>query len=201
MKNASNRSVTAFARRTIGPVLACSLSAAVIAQQPVALPAVVPPVWVAVRPIEPPATPLASETASAAVTKFSFIAYGDTRSGGAPDVPGDGDILQPEHGRVVDRMIAKAGELASTPLPGLVLVTLARSLFWGRGPGHAAAPTPPRPRALPARSPPPRGFPPGRRAAPPRPPSRGPARRRRIVASRSPLRSARCTCRCSTGFT
>ena len=88
-----------------------------LAQQPAAPPPVIPPVWVAVRPIEPPARPLASEAASATVTKFSFIAYGDTRSGGVADVPGDGDILHPEHGRIVDRMIAKAGELASTPFP------------------------------------------------------------------------------------
>ena len=83
-------------------VLALGLSAVVIAQQPPAV-----PVWVvAVRPIEPPATPLASEAASAAVTKFSFIAYGDTRSSGQPDVSGDGDILHPEHTRVMDAMIA-----------------------------------------------------------------------------------------------
>ena len=91
-------------------------SAVVIAQQPAAPPAV-PQAWIAVRPIEPPATPLASETASAGVTKFSFIAYGDTRSGGTPNVPGDGDILHPEHGRIVDRMIATAAALASTPFP------------------------------------------------------------------------------------
>ena len=89
----------------------------VIAQQPAVQPPVIPPVWVAVRPIAPPATPLPSEAASAAVTKFSFIAYGDTRSSGVPDVPGDGDVVHPEHTRIVDRMIARAGELASTPFP------------------------------------------------------------------------------------
>ena len=32
-----------------------------------------------VTPIKPPARPLPDETASAGVTKYSFIAYGDTR--------------------------------------------------------------------------------------------------------------------------
>jgi hypothetical protein len=74
-------------------------------------------VLVPVRPIEPPVTPLPSETASADVTKFSFMAYGDTRSSGAADVPGDGQIVHPEHSRIVDRMIARIHEAASTPFP------------------------------------------------------------------------------------
>ena len=98
-------------------LLAIGLSAVVIAQQPAVQPPPVPPVWAAVRPIEPTATPLASEAASAAVTRFSFIAYGDTRSGSVPDVPGDGDVVHPEHTKLVDRMIEKARQLASTPFP------------------------------------------------------------------------------------
>jgi hypothetical protein len=98
-------------------LLAIGLSAVVIAQQPAVQPPPVPLVWGAVRPIEPAATPLASEAASAAVTRFSFIAYGDTRSGSVPDVPGDGDVVHPEHTKVVDRMIEKARQLASTPFP------------------------------------------------------------------------------------
>src|SRR5205809_1049376 len=66
--------------------------AAVSAQQPAAQPPAAAPAWVPVRPIEPPATPLPPETASAAVTKFSFIGYGDTRSSGQLDIPGDGEI-------------------------------------------------------------------------------------------------------------
>ena len=98
------------------------LSTVVIAQQPagplpIAAPPAIPPVWVAVRPIEPPATPLASEPASAGVTRFSFFAYGDTRSSGALGVPGDGEVIHPEHTRIVDRMIAHAGELSRTPFP------------------------------------------------------------------------------------
>ena len=76
-----------------------------------------PAAWVAVNPIEAPATPLPSEVASAQVTRFKFIAYGDTRSSGAPDVPGDGQILHPEHSRLVDRMIARINGARSTPFP------------------------------------------------------------------------------------
>jgi hypothetical protein len=96
-------------------VLALGLSAVMIAQQPPPSP---PPLaWAAVKPIDPPATPLATEAASAAVTKFSFLAYGDTRSSGQPDIPGDGDILHPEHTRVMDGMLAKVQQLARTPFP------------------------------------------------------------------------------------
>jgi hypothetical protein len=75
------------------------------------------PAIVAVRPIAPPATPLPPESATAGVTQFSFIAYGDTRSGAEPDVPGDGRILQAQHSRLVDLMLARAQALASTPHP------------------------------------------------------------------------------------
>jgi calcineurin-like phosphoesterase family protein len=72
---------------------------------------------VAVRPIEPPSAGLPSEAASAQTTRFSFIAYGDTRSGTDPNVPGDGQVLQETHGRLVDLMVAKIRALASTPQP------------------------------------------------------------------------------------
>jgi calcineurin-like phosphoesterase family protein len=45
------------------------------------------------------------------------VAYGDTRSANDPNVPGDGWVIQAEHSRVVDRVISKARELASTPFP------------------------------------------------------------------------------------
>jgi len=52
---------------------ACGIAAAQqLPTQPPAAPAVLPP-WVAVKPVEPPATPLPSEEASASVTRFSFI--------------------------------------------------------------------------------------------------------------------------------
>jgi hypothetical protein len=76
-----------------------------------------PPPLVAVRPIAPPAKPLPGEAESAGVTRFSFIAYGDTRSGSQPGVPGDGQIIHPEHSQLVEQMIAKAKELSATPFP------------------------------------------------------------------------------------
>jgi hypothetical protein len=70
-----------------------------------------------VRVIEPPATRLPEEPASVGVTRFSFVAYGDTRSASDPNVPGDGRVIQAEHSRLVDRVIAKSRELVSTPFP------------------------------------------------------------------------------------
>lgn len=101
--------------RAIGPLCLCGVIGTVAAaHQP---PPASPPPLVRVRPIEPPATPLPGEAASAGVTRFSFIAYGDTRSGGAADVPGDGQIVQVEHSRVVDRMIQRIHESAATAFP------------------------------------------------------------------------------------
>ncbi|MEO8564256.1 MAG: metallophosphoesterase [bacterium] len=51
-------------------------------------------------PILAPAAPLPSEAATAGVTKFSFIAYGDTRG------RHDGVELQAEHGLVIESMLA-----------------------------------------------------------------------------------------------
>lgn len=65
----------------------------------------------AVRPIAPPRDSLPSEAASSGVTRFSFIAYGDTRG------LFDGKIVHPEHARLVDIMLARVKALASTPFP------------------------------------------------------------------------------------
>ncbi len=64
-----------------------------------------------VRAIQAPATPLPSEAASAGVTRFSFIAYGDTRG------RQDGTALQYEHSTVVDAMIAQIKRLQATDAP------------------------------------------------------------------------------------
>src|SRR5215813_6285880 len=94
-------------------------SAVVLAQVPAApprqAPAAQPVPMVEVRPIPPPATPLPDESASAGITRFSFIAYGDTRSGSEPGVPGDGQILHPQHSQLVDQMLALAKARESTP--------------------------------------------------------------------------------------
>ena len=56
------------------------------------------------------------------MTRFSFIAYGDTRSAGptpgaAAPAAGDGDVVHPIHSQVVDAMIARIRALAGTPFP------------------------------------------------------------------------------------
>jgi Calcineurin-like phosphoesterase len=63
------------------------------------------------RPIEPPAAAFPSEAASARVSRFSFIAYGDTRS------PVDGRALQPDHGALIDNMLAAIATRSTTRFP------------------------------------------------------------------------------------
>jgi 3',5'-cyclic AMP phosphodiesterase CpdA len=55
--------------------------------------------------------PLPAEAATAKITKFSFIAYGDTRNSH------DGTALQEVHGLVVESVLAKAALLAKGPDP------------------------------------------------------------------------------------
>src|SRR4051812_37493572 len=105
----------------LAPVL---LGVAVIAQQPATqLPATPPstqpalPALVPVKPIDPPEAGLPAESASAAVAKFSFIAYGDTRGGSDPAVTGDAQVVNPMHSLLVDAMLAKVQERAKTPFP------------------------------------------------------------------------------------
>jgi hypothetical protein len=73
----------------------------------------VPPPLVAVRPIPAPRHPLPSEADSARVTRFAFLAYGDTRSGAA----GDGEIVHPVHSLLADRMIDTIKQRERGPLP------------------------------------------------------------------------------------
>lgn len=64
-----------------------------------------------VTPIRPPAEPLPDETTSAGVTKYSFIAYGDTRG------RRDGIAIQYEHSLIVDSMLAQIKKLEKTEYP------------------------------------------------------------------------------------
>ena len=64
-----------------------------------------------VEAIKPPATPLPAEATSRGVTKFSFIAYGDTRG------RRDGATLQYEHSLIVDSMLAQIKKLQTTDYP------------------------------------------------------------------------------------
>jgi hypothetical protein len=64
-----------------------------------------------VTAISAPAVPLADETGSRNVTKFSFIVYGDTRG------RRDGTAIQYEHSLVIDGMLAQIKQLQSTEYP------------------------------------------------------------------------------------
>ena len=59
----------------------------------------------------PPRTPLPAEAATAGITKFSFIAYGDTRG------RHDGVSLQAEHTLVIESMLATIKKAAATTDP------------------------------------------------------------------------------------
>ncbi len=64
-----------------------------------------------VKPISPPTTPLPPEAESRDVTRFSFIAYGDTRG------RRDGIAIQYDHSMLVDSMLAQIKKLQGTPYP------------------------------------------------------------------------------------
>lgn len=93
-------------------MLALGASVLVYAQQatPVQAPAV--PVVLPVKAIDPPNTPLPDESASAGVTRFSFIAYGDTRCDCTVDRPTEDETA---HSQVVDAMLTAAKTRAGTP--------------------------------------------------------------------------------------
>jgi hypothetical protein len=64
-----------------------------------------------VTPISPPTTPLPPEADSRDVTRFSFIAYGDTRG------RHDGVTVQYDHSMLVESMLAQIKKLQGTPYP------------------------------------------------------------------------------------
>jgi 3',5'-cyclic AMP phosphodiesterase CpdA len=70
-----------------------------------------PPVSESVVAIKPPLTPLPAERASAGVTRFSYIVYGDTRG------RRDGAEPQYEHSLVVDQMLRTIAQLKNGPDP------------------------------------------------------------------------------------
>src|SRR6478752_7775666 len=93
-------------RVTCGWIVGVSLAGVVVIQPFAQETATEPP-----RSIEPPAAAFPSEAASARVSRFSFIAYGDTRS------QVDGRALQPDHGAVAGSMLATIASLAPTQFP------------------------------------------------------------------------------------
>jgi len=87
--------------RALVVALAASTAMVAGAQTPAATDSIVPTL--------PPRVPLASEAATANVTRFSFIAYGDTRG------RHDGKEIQAEHELVIESMLGTIKRLANTP--------------------------------------------------------------------------------------
>jgi len=115
-------------------ILIVSAGAVVVAQQ---TPPAPPGTVGYVKPIAPPATPLPSESASARITRFSFIAYGDTRcdcrvpnSDARVSFPAAPEV-QDEHRRVVDAVLVKVKALAATPFPARFVVQSGDAAYRG----------------------------------------------------------------------
>ncbi len=90
-----------FVRRVV--LLSCVISPATLLSQPAQ-----GRDTIIAEPTLAPATPLPAESATANVTRFSFIAYGDTRG------RHDGTMLQAEHQLVVESMLSRIRRAADT---------------------------------------------------------------------------------------
>jgi hypothetical protein len=80
--------------------------------------------------ISPPTVPLPSEAASASVTRFSFISYGDTRG------RHDGTQLQAEHMLVIESMLGTIRALANGPDAVRFVLQSGDAVLDGRQPAH-----------------------------------------------------------------
>jgi hypothetical protein len=89
-------------------------------------PAIRPPANVVARPIDPAGMLLPLEADSGNQTKFSFIAYGDTRG------PADGTIVQPAHKDVIDRMLTAIPEEGQAGFPVRFVVQSGDAVVTGR---------------------------------------------------------------------
>ena len=81
-----------------------------------------------VRGINAPRTPLQSEAASAGVSRFSFIVYGDSRG------RRDGEAPQHEHWLVVDGMVKTIAAMANGPDPVRFVLWSGDAVVSGRVP-------------------------------------------------------------------
>jgi 3',5'-cyclic AMP phosphodiesterase CpdA len=79
-----------------------------------------------VRSILAPRNALPAEAASAGVTRFSFIAYGDTRG------RRDGKEAQYEHSLVMDSILATIKKLEATPFPVRMVLMTGDAVVSGR---------------------------------------------------------------------
>jgi len=82
-----------------------------------------------VRPIEPPAKPLPPEQATAGITRFAFLAYGDHRCSCTLEALAED---QDAHSAVVDAMLEQVRRRASTPSPIRFVVSSGDATFRGQ---------------------------------------------------------------------
>lgn len=99
--------------------LAGSVAAGAAAQAPIVA-----------TPIDPAGVALPEESASAGESRFSFIAYGDTRG------QADGSEPQIEHGKVVERIIAEVKARSSTGFPVRFIVQTGDGVNAGSNADH-----------------------------------------------------------------
>lgn len=79
-----------------------------------------------VTAIKAPSTPLPDEPASRSVTKFSFIAYGDTRG------RRDGEAVQYEHSLIIDSMLEQIKKLNNTDYPVRFILQSGDAVWHGK---------------------------------------------------------------------
>jgi len=83
-----------------------------------------------VKSISPPKNPIPPEAASADVTKFSFIVYGDTRG------RRDGAEVQYEHWLIVDSAVATIKRLSTTAYPVKFVLQTGDAVLNGQDPNQ-----------------------------------------------------------------
>lgn len=116
--------------QTITTAALAALVAAPALRAQVAAPPAAPPAAPrdTVRAIARPTTPLPPESASAGVTRFSFIVYGDTRG------RRDGTAEQYEHSLIVDAMLRVIAARATGPSPVKFILQSGDAVVNGRDP-------------------------------------------------------------------
>ncbi|HEY7187378.1 MAG TPA: metallophosphoesterase [Vicinamibacterales bacterium] len=104
-------------------VLAAAATASIAAQPPL-----VPEIH-AVRPIAPPSAPLPPESATADVSRFAFIVYGDHRCDCSADAANEN---QTAHAQVVEALLARVKSRALTGRPIRFVVSSGDATFRGQ---------------------------------------------------------------------
>ncbi len=123
--------------RPVGFVLLLFAGGIVYAQQQAAVAPV--PHLAVVRAIEPPATALPSEAASAGINKFSFIAYGDHRCSCTAEAPSED---QRAHAAVVDAIVERVNARAGNGSAIRFVLSSGDAMFRGQDPDRWAVYTP-----------------------------------------------------------